>query len=260
MGTIKAIWIIHTNPAVSMPDADAVAAALRACPFVVVQDITAATDTARLAHVLLPATAWGEKDGTVTNSDRTISRQRRVLPAPGQARDDWRILADVAARMGWGDAFDWADAGRDLSRICRRCRAWRGPWAAISTSRTMPGSRDAAYADLAPFTWPQNPRQSGGRFFGDGAVSHRRWPRPDVADHPSVCRNRLKPGQFRLNTGRIRDQWHTMTRTAKSPRLSQHLAEPFLQIHPADAARLGLGPADLVQAAQRAMARPFCAR
>ena len=106
-GSIKAIWIIHTNPAVTMPDADAVAAAIKACPFVVVSDITAETDTARLAHVLLPATAWGEKDGTVTNSDRTISRQRSVLPRPGKARPDWWILAQVARRMGHGQAFAW---------------------------------------------------------------------------------------------------------------------------------------------------------
>ncbi|EPX87732.1 putative anaerobic dehydrogenase [Rubellimicrobium thermophilum DSM 16684] len=106
-GRIRALWIIHTNPAVSMPEADAVAAAIRACDFVVVNDVTE-TDTTRLADVVLPATAWGEKSGTVTNSDRTISRQRAFLPAPAGVRDDWRILADVAARMGWGAAFGWA--------------------------------------------------------------------------------------------------------------------------------------------------------
>ena len=106
-GRIKAIWIIHTNPVVSMPEADLVAKALQSCPFVVVQDVTAETDTARLAHVLLPAAAWAEKDGTVTNSERRISRQRAVLPPPGQARADWRILANVAGRMGWLQAFGW---------------------------------------------------------------------------------------------------------------------------------------------------------
>ena len=100
-GRIKALWIIHTNPAVTMPDADAVRAAIAGCAFVVVSDVTGQTDTARLADVLLPATAWAEKDGTVTNSDRTISRQRAVLPAPGLARPDWDILAEVGRRMGW---------------------------------------------------------------------------------------------------------------------------------------------------------------
>ena len=243
-GTIKAIWIIHTNPAVSMPDAGAVADALKACPFVVVQDVTAATDTARLAHVLLPATAWGEKEGTVTNSDRTISRQRRILPAPGQARDDWRIMAEVATRMGWGTAFNWPNA----AAVFREYAGLSGVAGALGSDfdiSDLASVTDAAYADLAPFTWPRNARQTGGRFFGSGHYHTqdgraRMW--PIVATLPEP----LKNGQFRLNTGRIRDQWHTMTRSGKSPRLSQHLAEPFAQINPADAARLGLGPADLV--------------
>jgi assimilatory nitrate reductase catalytic subunit len=245
-GRIRAIWIIHTNPVVSMPDADAVRAALAACPFVVVSDVSAETDTARLAHVLLPATAWGEKEGSVTNSERTISRQRRFLPAPGEARDDWRMLADVAARMGWGAAFGWPNA----AAIYREYAALSGVAGAlgsdfdISDHATLP---DADYAGLVPFTWPLNPRQRGGRFFGGGAFHTDdgrarmlpitpRPPQPLSADHP-----------FRLNTGRIRDQWHTMTRSAKSPRLNRHLAEPFLEMNPEDAARLGVALADLVR-------------
>jgi assimilatory nitrate reductase catalytic subunit len=245
-GRIKAIWIIHTNPVVSMPDADAVAAALQACPFVVVSDITAETDTARLAHVLLPATAWGEKDGTVTNSDRTISRQRASLPPPGQAQPDWKILAQVAARMGWDTGFNW----QTEAQIFVEYAALSGIAGNLGSDFDI--SDHAAitptdYARLTPFTWPQNPRQRGGRFFGDGQFHTAdgrarmlpikpRPPQPLTSDLP-----------FRLNTGRIRDQWHTMTRSAKSPRLSQHLAEPFVEIHPTDAARLGIRPADLVE-------------
>ncbi|TIP52257.1 MAG: nitrate reductase, partial [Mesorhizobium sp.] len=103
-GRIKALWVMGTNPAVSMPDASRVRAALAKCDFVVVSDVTR-TDTTRYADVLLPAAAWSEKDGTVTNSERRISRQRPFLPAPGEARADWRIVCDVAARMGFGDAF-----------------------------------------------------------------------------------------------------------------------------------------------------------
>jgi anaerobic selenocysteine-containing dehydrogenase len=99
-GRIMAIWILHTNPVVSMPEADLVAKALRACPVVVVQEMTSETDTARPKHVLLPATNWAEKDGTVTKSERRISRRRAMRPAPRQARDDWRILEDVAGRKG----------------------------------------------------------------------------------------------------------------------------------------------------------------
>ncbi|HET7812713.1 MAG TPA: molybdopterin-dependent oxidoreductase, partial [Steroidobacteraceae bacterium] len=105
-GRIKAVWIMATNPVVSLPDADKVKAALQGCEFVAVSDVMANTDTAKLAHVLLPALAWGEKDGSVTNSDRTISRQRPFLPAPGEARADWQIVCDVARAMGFA-GFDF---------------------------------------------------------------------------------------------------------------------------------------------------------
>ena len=249
-GRIKAIWIIHTNPAVSMPDADAVTAALRACPFVVVQDVTADTDTARLAHVLLPATAWAEKEGSVTNSDRTISRQRRVLPAPGRARDDWRILAQVAQRMGWAEAFDWPDA----AAIFREYAALSGVAGSLGSDfdiSDLSELSDDAYAGLAPFTWPQNARQKGGRFFGAGQFHTADGRARMVPITPRLPVALPQGAPFRLNTGRIRDQWHSMTRTAKSPRLSQHLAEPFVELNPADAARLGIAPADLVQLENR---------
>jgi assimilatory nitrate reductase catalytic subunit len=129
-GDIRALWIIHTNPAVSMPDADAVKAAIAGCDFVAVSDVTGATDTARLADMLLPATAWAEKDGTVTNSDRTISRQRAVLPAPGAARPDWAILAEVGRRMGFHAAFDYAGP----AEIFRE-------YAALSGDRRADGAR-----------------------------------------------------------------------------------------------------------------------
>ena len=106
-GRIKAIWVMATNPAVSMPNAGRVREALERCPFVVVSDCMAETDTAAYAHVKLPALAWGEKDGVVTNSERRISRQRALFPAPGGAKADWRIIAEVATAMGFGEAFAW---------------------------------------------------------------------------------------------------------------------------------------------------------
>lgn len=244
-GRIKAIWIMHTNPVVSMPEADAVAEALRLCPFVVVSDVTGATDTARLAHVLLPATAWAEKSGTVTNSDRTISRQRAVLSAPGQARPDWWHLAQVAQRMGHA-GFDWPDE----AAIFAEHAALSGVAGSLGGDfdiSDLAGIGPADYDALPPFTWPQNPRQRGGRFFGSGRFhtadgKARMLPITPRAPQP------LSPAlPFRLNTGRIRDQWHTMTRSAKSPRLSQHLAEPYVELHPEDAARLGLAPDDLAE-------------
>jgi assimilatory nitrate reductase catalytic subunit len=247
-GRIKAIWIIHTNPVVSMPEADRVAAALKACPFVVVQDVTADTDTARLAHVLLPAAAWAEKSGTVTNSERRISRQRAALSAPGAVRPDWQILAGVAQRMGWGKGFCWTSPAQIFAEYAQlsAVAAALGSDFDISDYATV----DAwGYEALAPFTWPAGPRQSGGRFFA-GGVFHT----PDrkarmIAVSPPAGEDAAPP--FRLNTGRIRDQWHTMTRTAKSHRLSAHMAEPFLELHPSDAARLALQTADLAVLANR---------
>jgi assimilatory nitrate reductase catalytic subunit len=246
-GRIKALWVIHTNPAVSMPEADFVRDAIAGCDFTVVSDITAANDTAQLADVLLPAAAWGEKSGTVTNSDRTISRQRAALPAPGKARPDWQILCDVARRMGWEEGFDYGTP----AQIFREHAALSGMAAEFGRDFDISGLAalsDADYESLAPARWPVTAKRMGGRFFEEGGFFHadgkaRMLPvahrAPDAApdtDHPFV-----------LNTGRIRDQWHTMTRTGVSPRLSAHLAEPFIDLHPDDAARLKLAPADLVQ-------------
>ncbi|MCX7889719.1 MAG: molybdopterin-dependent oxidoreductase [Rhodobacteraceae bacterium] len=242
-GQIRALWIIHTNPAVSMPDADAVAAAIRLCDFVVVSDITR-TDTTRLADVVLPATAWGEKSGTVTNSDRTISRQRPFLSAPEGPRDDWRILADVAGRMGWGEAFGWTSPAEVFAEH-----------AALSSIAGQMGLdfdiSDLAACDydtLPPTRWPVGPRRRGGRFFGDGRFftpDHRARMVPVTPRPPAVATGPRR--RFRLNTGRIRDQWHTMTRSGRAPALSRHIAEPFVEIHPVDAADLGLEPAALAR-------------
>ncbi|MBS1302007.1 nitrate reductase [Loktanella sp. SALINAS62] len=245
-GRIKALWIMCTNPAVSLPDADRVAAAIAGCDFVVVSDVTANTDTARLADVLLPATGWGEKDGTVTNSDRTISRQRSVLPAPGMARADWAIMVDFAHRMGWQDAFDYTSS----AEIFDEYAALSGRAAAMGRDfdiSGLTGLGQAGYDALPPTRWPVTGQGQTTRFFADGQFftpdGHARMV-PVTHRAPAARTGPRYP--FRLNTGRIRDQWHTMTRTAKSPRLNQHLGEPFLEIHPDDAASLGIAPATLV--------------
>ena len=246
-GQIKALWIIHTNPAVSMPDADRVRDAIADCDFVVVSDITGATDTARLADVLLPATAWAEKDGTVTNSDRTISRQRAVLPAPGHARPDWDMLAEVGRRMGFGAAFDYSNP----VEIFREYATLSGIAAKLGRDFDISGLAgiDAAeYEAFAPTRWPVSDRREGGRFFADGQFYHTGGKAkllPITTRAPVAATTDAHP--FRLNTGRVRDHWHTMTRTGLSARLSAHLAEPFVEIHPDDATSLGVQAADLVR-------------
>jgi assimilatory nitrate reductase catalytic subunit len=246
-GRIKALWIIHTNPAVSMPDADAVRDAIANCPFTVVSDMTAKTDTARLADVLLPATAWAEKDGTVTNSDRTISRQRSVLPAPGKARADWDILAEVGRRMGYGRAFDYANPA-EIFREHAALSGIAGQFGRDFDISALSSISDADYAQFRPVRWPVTHARQGGRFFADGAFFHRDGKARLIAvttKAPASLATSDAP--LRLNTGRLRDQWHTMTRTALSPRLSAHLPEPFVDIHPEDAAPIGIAASDLIR-------------
>lgn len=239
-GRIKALWNIHTNPAVTMPDADRVARAIKACDFVVVSEAWPDTDTARLADVLLPAAAWGEKDGTVTNSERMISRQRAALPPPGQARPDWWALAQVARRMGFS-GFGWSRP----SQIFAEHAALSGVAGTLGSDFDISDMAVADYDAMTPTHWPQGPAQRGGRFFGTGRF-HTADGRARMVPVAAALPDRPQ-GQMVLNTGRIRDQWHTMTRTGLSPRLSRHLAEPFLELHPRDAARLSLSTADLAQ-------------
>jgi assimilatory nitrate reductase catalytic subunit len=246
-GRIKALWIMSTNPVVSMPDADAVKAALQACPFVVVSDIQQDTDTARLAHVLLPATGWGEKSGTVTNTERRISRQRPFLAAPGEARPDWWQLAEVGKRMGFAAQFGYRGPS-DIFAEHAALSSFENAGERDFDIGAHAGIDDLGYDELAPFQWPlRRDGSSQPRFFADGDFY--------TADR----RARLVPVMtpaieetdechlFTLNTGRIRDHWHTMTRTAKSARLSAHIAEPFCEIHPSDAGDLKIGDADLVR-------------
>jgi assimilatory nitrate reductase catalytic subunit len=250
-GRVKALWIAGTNPVDSLPDADAVRAALAACPFVVVSDVVASTDTTDVADLLLPAAAWGEKDGTATNSERRISRQRAFLASPGEARPDWWMFAEVARRMGWREAFAYAGP----ADIFAEHAALSGVANAGTRDFDISGLADAGarYAAMAPVQWPVPP--GGGasgrgerRFFGAGGfftADRRARFVPTPARSPASATDAGRP--LVLNTGRIRDQWHTMTRSGRSARLMAHLSEPFAEIHPADAAAAGIGHAAIVE-------------
>ena len=252
-GTVKAVWIMATNPVVSMPDAERVRRALERCELVVVSDCVRDTDTTRCAHVLLPAAAWGEKSGTVTNSERRISRQRSFLPLPGEAQPDWWIVTELARRMGFGGAFDY-DSPAAIFREHARLSAFENEGARDFDIGAVANLSDAEYDALQPFQWPRPagavvpPRPfADGRFFTASGKAQlvptppRAPAQLPSADYPLV-----------LNTGRVRDQWHTMTRTGRSPRLSGHHAEPFVQVHPLDAARFGLTLGDLAEVAAAA--------
>jgi assimilatory nitrate reductase catalytic subunit len=238
-GRIKAVWIMATNPAVSLPDSWRVRAALAACELVVVSDVVRHTDTTQYAHVLLPAQAWGEKDGTVTNSERRISRQRAFLPTAGEARPDWWIVAAVACRMGFDAAFGWQRSA-DVWREHAALSGFENHGQRAFDLSALADISDAAYATLLPVQWPVNARQPHGtaRLFADGqfftdtgkarfvAIGARTPANAPAGSYPLV-----------LNSGRVRDHWHTLTRTGKSPRLSGHVVEPYVEIHPQDAER-----------------------
>jgi assimilatory nitrate reductase catalytic subunit len=242
-GEIKALWVIGTNPAVSLPDADAARAALKKLELFVISENVHSNDTVKSgAHVLLPAQAWGEKSGTVTNSERRISRQRAFLSPPGEAKPDWWIVSEVAKRLGFGAAFGFNSAA-DVFREHAALSAFENSGGRDFDIGALKSLSDEAFDELAPVLWPIRlgdiePQQ---RFFADGrffANDHKaRFIAPEI---PALRTETTAGRPLRLNTGRIRDQWHTMTRSGISPRLGQHLPEPFVEVHPDDAIRSGV--------------------
>ena len=267
-GRVKALWIAATNPAASMPRAQHVQAALERCPFVVVSDCWP-TDTTAFADVLLPAAGWGEKDGTTTNSERRIARQRAFRPAPGLARPDWWMFAEVARRMGFAEAFAW-DGPTAIFREHAALTAVANNGSRMLDLGALATLEDAEYANLKPIRWPlpADAPGEGGRLFAAGGfptddgrarlvtVRAQAAPAPpNVASlggpsaqkqgaQPARC---VAPHSLTLNTGRVRDQWHTMTRTGRVPELASHTSEPMLAINPADAAARDLAPGALAR-------------
>jgi assimilatory nitrate reductase catalytic subunit len=253
-GEIKALWVMATNPAVSLPRAGAMREALKRLELFVVSENVLSNDTVNAgAHILLPAAAWGEKDGTVTNSERRISRQRAFLPLPGEAKPDWWIVTEVARRMGFANAFPYRSAA-DVFREHAALSAFENGGSRDFDIGGATAMSDDSFAAFDPFQWPL--RKDGGtgeaRMFADG-----RFFTPDrkakfIAPETPSPREPLSDAfPLRLNTGRLRDQWHTMTRTGKSPRLGAHLPEPFIEVHPADARQFGLADDEFAEVTTR---------
>ena len=248
-GRIKAIWVAATNPADSMPRAARVREALARCPLVIVSDAWP-TDTTKLARVVLPAAGWAEKDGTVTNSERRISRQRAFRAAPGQARPDWWMFTEVARRMGSGAHFSYAGPA-DIFREHAALSAFENDGTRLFNLGALAGLDDAAYDALAPVQWPlprlgQGQSQPGPRLFARGGFSTPDGRARMIPLAPPV-QKAVTESVLILNTGRIRDQWHTMTRTGRVPRLMTHVSAPSLALHPADAAARGITDGALVK-------------
>jgi len=265
-GKIKAVWIMATNPASSLPDLHTVKRALQTCEFVVVSDNVSHTDTLEFAHVKLPALAWGEKSGTVTNSERRISRQRPFLAPPGEAKADWWIVSEVAKYMGFAESFNYSSEADIFTEYAQLSGYQNTGNRDFDISRLQHIS-NAEYEALPPTQWPlravdnqvsQNvassdaTQKSAGhsqqRFFAQGGFFTHNQKARFIATQPRRPQHLAnKDYDFILNSGRLRDQWHTMTRTGKTPRLFAHISEPLLSLHPDDAARLAVQDGQLAQ-------------
>ena len=258
-GKIKAIWIMATNPVVSLPDADQVKRALEKCEFVVVSDICLDTDTTQYADVLLPALGWGEKDGTVTNSERRISRQKAFLEEPGEAKADWWSIAQVAQKMAF-TGFEFKnsyDIFLEHARLSAYENATLDEREHVENYRyfnlnglTQLGIEE--YDTLKPTQWPVwDKNQSDtkvSRLFSDGKFSHADGKAKFIATLAKDPIHQISAEYpLILNTGRIRDQWHTMSRTGLSANLANHRAEPYCEIHPNDALKYGIRDTALLE-------------
>ncbi|TRO41120.1 nitrate reductase [Pseudomonas sp. ALS1131] len=250
-GRIKALWIACTNPAQSLPNQSKVHEALAACPFVVVQEAFFTTETCRYADLLLPAASWGEKEGTVTNSERRVSHVRRAVPAPKEARPDWSITCDFARRLetllrpGLPSLFDFASA-EALFEEYKHLTAQR--------DLDLSGLSYALLDDQGPQQWPfpSGARQGTARLYTDG-----RFPTASgrAQFHADPCRAPKEKRDARfsltLNTGRLRDQWHGMSRTGTAARLFGHVEAAVLGLHPDELRRRRLRDGDLVRLRSR---------
>jgi ferredoxin-nitrate reductase len=243
------LWIAATNPAVSFPDLVRTKAALRRSPFTVYQDAYYPIETSAFAHLLLPATQWSEKTGTMTNSERCVTLCQSFQPPLGEARDDWAIFAEVGRRLGFNDKFQFqtsADVHAEFVQITRERPC------------DMTGISHAKLAKLGAMQWnssDQNPEQD---------KNHHKRLYTDLQFHTSDRKARFgayhSQGVFEipdehypfiLTTGRLYGHWHTQTRTGRIDKIRQMHPNPFIEIHPKDANKFGINNGDLVEVRSR---------
>ncbi|MFD3584610.1 molybdopterin-dependent oxidoreductase [Streptomyces sp. NPDC058683] len=249
-GEIKACWIICTNPVASVGNRRTVIEGLEAAEFVVTQDVFADTETNAYADIVLPAALWTESEGVLINSERNLTLARPAADPPGEATADWRLIAAVARAMGFEDGFSYDSAEQIFEEIKR-----------FHNPATGYDLRGVSYDRLraTPVQWPaataDGPDRNPVRYVNpDGtltfatasgrAVFHAR-PHLDPAEMPD------DDYPFVLNTGRLQHQWHTLTKTAKVAKLNKLNPGPFVEVHPEDAAALGLADGDSVEVASR---------
>ena len=234
-GRVKAVWIMATNPLVSLPDSARAREGLERAELVVVQDAHHPTETSALAHAVLPAAAWPEKEGAMTNSERRVGLVRRALPPPGQALPDWRIAARLAAELGFAEAFSWGSEAEVYDEFAACTEGRPCDVTGVSHERLR---REGS----VQWPCPSGPESSGTeRLYADG-----RCATPDGRARfagtphtgPAEAAGGARP--LTLTTGRVAEHWHTLTRTGKSPALASAAGEPFVELHPRDAETAGV--------------------
>ncbi len=243
-GEVRAVWILCTNPAASMPDTDLVERALRQADLVIVQDAYHPTETTRFADVLLPAAQWPEKDGVMTNSERRLTYLPRLVPPPGEALPDAEIVSRVAAAMGFKASFAYEGAAEIFDEFAALTAGRPCDYSGLSHARLRAGPRQ----------WPAPAAGHPGtpRLYADGvfptADGRARFV-PVAHAEPAEPPDRAFP--LTLTTGRVRDHWHTLTRTGQAPALRSRTPEPIVEVNVADALRAGIQDGDFVELASR---------
>jgi ferredoxin-nitrate reductase len=244
-GKVKAVWILCTNPAVSMPDTDFIEKALRQAELVVVQDAYHPTDTTQLAHVLLPAAQWSEKEGVMTNSERRITYMPGITQAPGEALPDWKIFTLFAREMGFPGDFPYESSEEIFAELVQLTKRTPCDYSGISYERLK---------KEGPLQWPCSAPDHPG---SERLYANSRFPTPDgranfiPVEHEEPFEAPDQEYPLVLTTGRVKNHWHTMTRTAKVESFWKTNPEPFLEMNPQDAKRFGIRDADFVEIISR---------
>ncbi|HEY3097549.1 MAG TPA: nitrate reductase [Methylomirabilota bacterium] len=243
-GEIRAIWILCTNPAASMPDTDLVERALRQADLVIVQDAYHPTETTRFADILLPAAQWPEKAGVMTNSERRLTYLPRLVPPPGEALPDAEIVTRVAVAMGWKASFAYESAAEIFDEFAALTAGRPCDYSGLSHARLR--------AESPQWPVPGHAHAGSARLYGDGifptADGRARFVPVQHAE-PAEPPDRSFP--LTLTTGRVRDHWHTLTRTGQAPALRARTPEPIVELNLADAQRAGIHDGDFVEVASR---------
>lgn len=248
-GKIKAVWIMATNPMVSLPNNAAIKKALETCELVVVSDCIAKSDTLKFADVAFPSTGWGEKNGTVTNSERRISRQRPLVAPYSGAKNDWQIMCEVAKKMGF-EGFDFTDPSGIFEEWAQLTDFENNDSRLLNLSGLV-GLTKSQYDNLKPIMWPvvKNEPYKNGQVFTNNQFSTADKKARFIPITPQLpVQQTSSDYPFIMNSGRIRDQWHTMSRTGKSTALSSHITRPYIEINPLDASKLAIKQNDLISA------------